>query len=293
MEDLRSLMACLDDISSKIPDGIYLEMADKMKRVHDHMNGDKPFHEDTFYYSDDDSELESEDDDDASDSDYEGQVQRIRVEVERLRDIRKLKSEIIGLVKQMHAEYKVLEKWDKETTRDCTPIKRMTTSRKSEAIKAWCDKSNKFWTPTRDSRELVRGCTDQFAIWTWKNLVEYGLNMIVLEIGTDAEKASAARWSIFYDDLSLKTLQKLSAFEKQIYDEYKEACHGKWKSEVENAVKKVNESEEKMNTLEKACIEREYLLGDSTSFRPSISDRGWRDYWNLDTYVFTTGRTVL
>ena len=43
MEDLQSLMACLDDISSKIPDGIYLDMADKMKRVHDHMNGNKPF----------------------------------------------------------------------------------------------------------------------------------------------------------------------------------------------------------------------------------------------------------
>jgi hypothetical protein len=65
MEDLQSLMACLDDISSKIPDGLYLEMADKMKRVHDHMNGNKPFHEDTFYYSDDDSELDSDDDSDS------------------------------------------------------------------------------------------------------------------------------------------------------------------------------------------------------------------------------------
>ena len=126
MEDLRSLMACLDDISSKIPDGIYLEMADTMKRVHDHMNGNKPFHEDTFYYSDDDSELGSEDD--ASDSDYEAptQAQRLRVEVERLRDIRKLKNEIIGLVKQMHTEYKNLEKFDKVTTSTYGGIKRMT-----------------------------------------------------------------------------------------------------------------------------------------------------------------------
>ena len=53
MEDLRSLMACLDDISSKIPDGIYLEMANTMKRVHDHMNGNKSVHEDTFYDDDD------------------------------------------------------------------------------------------------------------------------------------------------------------------------------------------------------------------------------------------------
>ena len=273
MEDLRCLMACLDDISSKIPDGIYLEMADKMKRVHDHMNGDKPFHEDAFYYSDDDSEFESDDDDD-SDSDFEVPT----VENRRLREraYQKLRDEIFGLVKQMHAEYKVLKKWDKQVNCPWTPIKRMTTWRKGRAIMTWCD-----------SRELVCGCTDQFAFWTWKNLVEYGMKMIVFEIGTEAEKASASRGFICQDDLSLKTLQKLPAFEKKIYEEYKEECHRKWNSEVENAAKKVKESEEKMNTLEKACIQREYQIGGF------LCDREWRDYWDLDTYVFTTGRTVL
>ena len=284
MEDLRGLMACLDDISSKIPDGIYLEMADKMKRVHDHMNGDKPFHEDTFYYSDDDSDFESEDDDD-SDSDFE--VPTVENRRLREREYQKLRDEIFGLVKQMHAEYKVLKKWDKETRRNCTSIKRMTTWRKGQAIMTWCDKTNKFWTPTRDSRELVCGCTDQFAFWTWEKLTEYGMKMIVFEIGTEAEKASASRGFICQDDLSLKTLQKLPAFEKQIYEEYKEESHRKWNSEVENAAKKVKESEEKMNTLEKACIQREYLIGGF------LCDREWRDYWNLDTYVFTTGRTIL
>ncbi len=56
---------------------------------------------------------------------------------------------------------------------------------------------------------------------------------------------------------------------------------------MEDAKKKVKESEEKMNTLEKACIQREYLIGGF------LCDREWRDYWDLDTYVFTTGRTVL
>ena len=282
MEDLQNLMACIDEIASQIPDGIYLKMADQMKRVHDHMNGNKPIHEDTFYYSDDDSEFESDDD---SDSDFEVPT----VENRRLRELeyQKLRDEIFGLVKQMHAEYKVLEKWDKETIRDCTPIKRMTTWRKGQAIMTWCDKTNKFWTPTRDSRELVCGCTDQFAFWTWEKLTEYGMKMIVFEIGTEAEKASASRGFICQDDLSLKTLQKLPAFEKQIYEEYKEESHRKWNSEVENAAKKVKESEEKMNTLEKACIQREYLIGGF------LCDRECRDYWDLDTYVFTTGRTVL
>ena len=62
MEDLRNLMACIDEIASQIPDGMYLKMADQMKRVHDHMNGNKSIHDDTFYYSDDDSELDSDDD---------------------------------------------------------------------------------------------------------------------------------------------------------------------------------------------------------------------------------------
>jgi hypothetical protein len=282
MEDLQNLMACIDEIASQIPDGMYLKMADQMKRVHDHMNGNKPIHEDTFYYSDDDSEFESDDD---SDSDFEVPT----VENRRLREraYQKLKDEIFGLVKQMHAEYKVLKKWDKETRREWTPIKRMTTWRKGQAIMTWCDKTNKFWTPTRDSRELVCGCTDQFAFWTWEKLTEYGMKMIVFEIGTEAEKVSVSRGFICQDDLSLKTLQKLPAFEKQIYEEYKEESHRKWNSCVEDAKKKVKESEEKMNTLEKACREREYLIGGF------LCDREWRDYWDLDTYVFTTGRTVL
>ena len=73
MEDLQSLMACLDDISSKIGDGMYLDMANKLKNIHNKLNGNKPFHQDSFYYSDDDSELDSNSDDD-SDSDDEQAV---------------------------------------------------------------------------------------------------------------------------------------------------------------------------------------------------------------------------
>jgi hypothetical protein len=287
MEDLQSLMACLDDISSKIPDGLYLEMADKMKRVHDHMNGDKPFHEDTFYYSDDDSELGSEDD--ASDSDYEiaPEAQRLRVEEERMRDIRKLKCEIVGLVKQMHAEYKNLVKFDKVTTSTYSGIKRMTVRHKSEAIKAWCERM-----ASMAGQHRLVGCVSSIAAtedggWTWKNLMEWGLRTIVMEIGTDDEIDNAKTNKFFFDELSLKTLQKLPAFEKKIYDDYKEECHRKWNSNVEDAEKKVRESEKKMDTLESACIEREYLLGDDNV------DREWRDYWSLDRKVFTTGRTIL
>ena len=101
MEDLRNLMACIDEISSQIPDGMYLKMADQMKRVHEHMNGNKSIHDDTFYYSDDDSVLESDDD---TDSDFEGSPPR-RVLVTPIRD------QLLDYVKKMHEEYKVLMKW--------------------------------------------------------------------------------------------------------------------------------------------------------------------------------------
>ena len=225
MEDLRSLMACIDAISSKIPDGLYLEMADKMKRVHDHMNGNKPFHEDTFYYSDDDSELGSEEDDDASDSDYQAQAQRIRVDVERLRDIRKLKSEILAGVKSMHKEYKNMFKFDKVATSTYGGIKRMTVRHKSEAIKAWCERMDtdgkvlpNVGFMSHFNKAILVGCVSSIAAtedggWTWKNLTEWGLRTIVMEIGTDAEIDNAKKNTFFFEELSLKTLQQLPAFE--------------------------------------------------------------------------------
>ena len=42
MDNLRSLMSCIDDISKMIPEGTYLEMCDNLKKVHDNM----PKHED-------------------------------------------------------------------------------------------------------------------------------------------------------------------------------------------------------------------------------------------------------
>jgi hypothetical protein len=274
MEDLQSLMACLDDISSKIPDGLYLEMADKMKRVHDHMNGNKPFHEDTFYYSDDDSELDSDDD---SDSDFSPNLDRTR-----LSDIALLRDKLLDVVKKMHEEYKVLMKWEKEARRaDWTPIKRMTAFRKSQAIKQWCEK-NVRWTPGGQAGELI-GCGPIVTwsnFWTWKNLVENGLRAIVMEIGTEGEKVPDF---VYYDELSLKTLQKLPAFEKKIYDDYKEECQRKMTEYFNNAKLKVVESKAKMTGFEMFCRERERELRELGA--PVFA----RDYWESATCEFWTG----
>ena len=247
MEDLQNLMACIDEIASQIPDGMYLKMADQMKRVHDHMNGNKPIHEDTFYYSDDDSVSDS-------DSDYESDSDFAPANLDRTRlsDIALLRDQLLDHVKKMHEEYKVLMKWEKEARRTFDPIKRMTAFRKSQAIKQWCEK-NVSLAPGGQAGELI-GCGPIVTwsnFWTWKNLMENGLRTIVLEIGTEEEIIRASNDTfLYYDDLSLKTIQKLPAFEKKIYDDYKEECQRKWYVTLQNAKLKVVESKAKMTGLE-------------------------------------------
>jgi hypothetical protein len=276
MEDLQSLMACIDEIANQIPDGMYLKMADQMKRVHDHMNGNKPIHEDTFYYSDDDSELESDDD---SDSDFSPNLDRTR-----LSDIALLRNQLLDYVKKMHEEYKVLMKWEKEARRTWTPIKRMTAFRKSQAIKLWCE-NNVRWAPGGEAGELV-GCISTaaaFNSWTWENLVENGLRTIVLKIGTDEEIIRAQRGFVYYDELSLKTIQKLPAFEKKIHDDYKEECQRKAYVALQNAKLKVVEAKAEMSRLEMLCMdtEAELNLADAPVYR--------RDYWESATNEFWVG----
>jgi len=277
MEDLQSLMSCLDDISSKIPDGLYLEMADKMKRVHDHMNGNKPFHEDTFYYSDDDS-----------DSDYEVRSPVNAEEACREVGIENIRRHLLAYVRSMHYEWEKIEKWEnelkKERARARPLITRMTVARKKLAIQRWCEK-NASWAPGGEAGELV-GCgpiVTGFNFWTWKNLVENGLRTIVLEIGTDEEKFADF---VCYDELSLETLQKLPAFEKKIYDDYKEECNRLCSIDdtfIENASANVRKHEELMQTWEMRVQEQENKLRELDA--PVYN----RDYWESATCEFWTG----
>jgi hypothetical protein len=274
-------MACIDEIASQIPDGMYLKMADQMKRVHDHMNGNKSIHDDTFYYSDDDSELDSDDD---SDSDFAPNLDRTR-----LSDIALIRDQLLDHVKKMHEEYKVLMKWEKEARRTWTPIKRMTAFRKSQAIKQWCEK-NVRWATGGEAGELVGRLStagaDGCGAWTWKNLMENGLRAIVMEIGTEEEKVPDF---VYYDDLSLKTIQKLPAFEKKIHDDYKEECQRKWYVTLQNAKLKVVESKAEMTRLEMLCVdtEAELRLADAPVYG--------RDYWESavnEFWVSESGRMV-
>ena len=280
MEDLQSLMACIDDISSKIPDGIYLDMADKMKRVHDHMNGNKPFHEDTFYYSDDDSELDSDDD---SDSDYEMRSPVNAGEADREIRIENIRRHLLDCVRSMHQVWDEFEKWENELKRErarARPlITRMTMARKKLAIQRWCEK-NASWAPGGEAGELV-GCGPIVTgtnFWTWKNLVENGIRTIVLEIGTDDEKLLDF---VCYDELSLETLQKLPAFEKKIYNDYKEECNRL--HSIDDTVQTWKmKHEEMMQTWEMRVQEQENKL------RELDADVFARDSWDAENRIFWT-----
>ena len=289
MEDLQSLMTCLDEISGQISDGMYLKMTDKFKRVYDKLNGDKPFHEDEFYYSDTAS-------DDESDSDYGSPRPAVRapfapnLDRTRLSDIALLRDQLLDHVKKMHEEYKVLMKWEKEARRTWTPIKRMTAFRKTQAIKLWCE-NNVRWASGGEAGELV-GYLSTAAVngptsgWTWKNLMENGLRAVVMEIGTEEEKVLDF---VYYDDLSLKTIQKLPAFEKKIHDDYKEECQRKWYVALQNAKLKVVESKAEMSRLERFCVDREIelRLADACVYH--------RDYWESavnEFWVCESGRMV-
>ena len=247
MEDLQSLMACLDDISSKIGDGMYLDMADKLKRIHDKLNGNKPFHEDSFYYSSDEEDSNSDYD---SDSDYNERARR-QVTIQLIRD------HLLDYVRSMHQVWVEVQKWEKEVKKELPFIKRMSVLRKAEAIHAFCRKCYTTGKVEDDAALVgnISGYTFREA-WTWKNLVDNGLRAIVMEIGTEEEIEKAKRKNMHYDDLSLATLKKLPAFEKKIYDDY-------WREHNEGLIQnrreanaKVREHEESMQRWE-MCARRE------------------------------------
>ena len=290
MEELQRVMAALDFISDKIGDGMYLDMADNLKRIHDKLNGDKPFHEDTFYYSDDDdSELGSDDDSDYEHPDTIVPPPPFAPRPHNLAEIARLRDQLLDYVEKMHEEYKVLERWEKEARRTWTPIKRMTAFRKTQAIKLWCE-NNVRWASGGEAGELV-GYLSTAAVngptsgWTWKNLMENGLRTIVLEIGTDEEIIRAQRGFVYYDELSLKTLQKLPAFEKKIHDDYKEECQRNMTEYFNNAKLKVVESKANMTKWEALCV------GAEEKLRQIDAPVYHRDYWEPVVNEFWVGES--
>ena len=273
MEDLQSLMTCLDDISSKIGDGMYLDMADKLKRIHDKLNGDKPFHEDSFYYSSEEEDSNS-DDDSGYDSDYNERARR-QVAIQMVRD------HLLDYLRSMHQVWAEVQKWEKEVKKELPFIKRMTADRKKLAIKEWCVK-NVRWAPGGEAGELVGHITTTvpFSSWTWKNLVENGLRAIVMDIGTEDEIVRAERGFMCYDELSLATIQKLPAFEKKIYDDY-------WREHNEGLIQNRREANAKVREYEESMQRWEMYAREEENKLRELGARVYdRDRWDAESHDF-------
>ena len=285
MEDLQSLMACLDAISGKIGDGMYLDMADKMKRIHDKLNGDKPFHEDPFYYSD---EEDSNSDDD---SDYEAHIERTVRSIEATREaderarrevsIQIIRDHLLDYVRSMHQVWVEVQKWEKEVKKVIPLIKRMSPVRKAEAIHAFCRKCYTTGKVEDDAALVgnISGYTFRGA-WTWERLVDNGLRAIVMEIGTEEEIEKAKRKNMHRDDLSLATLKKLPAFEKKIYDDYKREYNEEIVENRREANAKVREHEESMQRWEMCARREENKLSELGA---RVYDR---DRWDAEAHDF-------
>ena len=277
-------MACLDDISSKIGDGMYLDMADKMKRIHDKLSGNKPFHEDPFYYSSDEEDSNSDYD---SDSDYYERARRgvrnAEADERARREVRIqiIRDHLLDYVRSMHQVWVEVQKWEKEVKKVIPLIKRMSQVRKAEAIHAFCRKCYTTGKVEDDAALVgnISGYTFRGA-WTWERLVDNGLRAIVMEIGTEGEIEKAKRKNMCYDDLSLATLKKLPAFEKKIYDDYK--CEYN-KEIVENrreANAKVREHEESMQRWEMCA------RGEENKLRELGAHVYDRDRWDAESHDF-------
>lgn len=274
MEDLQSLMSCLDEISTVIGDGMYLSMANKLKRIHNKLNGDKPFHEDSFYYSSDsDDDYETDSEQVTDNRSPEAARREVRIQI--------IRDHLLDYVRSMHQVWAEVQKWEKEVKKVIPLITRMTAARKQRAIRRWCERS-RGWRPGGTAGDLI-GCgpiVTGSIFWNWKNLVENGLHAIVMEIGTEEEIEKAKRKNMHCDDLSLATLKKLPAFEKKIYDDYKREYNEEIVENRREANANVREHEESMQRYEMRAREEENKLRELGA---CVYDR---DRWDAEAHDF-------
>jgi len=194
-------------------------------------------------------------------------------------------------VRSMHQTWAEVQKWEKEVKKELPLIKRMSATRKAEAIHAFCRKcydSGKV----EDDSVLVGSLFGYNLVeaWTWEMLVENGLRAIVMEIGTEEEIEKAKRGFMCYDELSLATIKKLPAFEKKIYDDYKREYNEGFIQNRREANAKVREHEESMQRWEMCA------RGEENKLRELGARVYDRDRWDAEAHDFwvddVTGRLV-
>ena len=267
-------MSCLDEISNVIGDGMYLSMANKLKRIHNKLNGNKPFHEDSFYYSSDsDDDYETDSEQVTDNRSPEAARREVRIQI--------IRDHLLDYVRSMHQVWVEVQKWEEEVKKVIPLIKRMSPVRKAEAIHAFCRKCYTTGKVEDDAALVgnISGYTFRGA-WTWERLVDNGLRAIVMEIGTEGEIEKAKRKNMCYDDLSLATLKKLPAFEKKIYDDYKREYNKEIVENRREANANVREHEESMQRWEMCA------RGEENKLRELGARVYDRDRWDAEAHDF-------
>jgi|TARA_B110000305_G_scaffold210624_1_gene244468 hypothetical protein len=188
MDNLQSLMRCLDDISKVIPEGTYLEMCDNLKRVHDILpkNTDPPVRDNRgvpfqvvqpgldvhrIINLPDDSDSDSESDSEVGDDDYNPEWYDEWTQNEEC-----IRKRLIDM------------KLTKASLRTLKPIQRNTKRVREDAIQWYCHQIN--FLPA------------EITEWTFENLV------------------TSIDWMETFtpDERKYYTSKK---FERKLYDDYK------------------------------------------------------------------------
>lgn len=128
MENLQSLMRCLDDISKMIPEGTYLEMCDNLKKVHDtipkRVERRVPFMpvQPTQIIDDSDSETESDDGDEPWNPEWYDEWSQNEEALRRLLADLKVAKTVIRVSKPIQRITKSVRESAMKHFAICTPI---------------------------------------------------------------------------------------------------------------------------------------------------------------------------
>ena len=286
MEDLTNLMTYIDQISGKIPENLYLEMMNSMKRIHTSMSGNIAFHEDAFYYTSDEDNYQIPDEY-TNDELFIHSPHSLSIDAQ-LEEIDNHLEDIRDVICQMEMAWNNMLNYRDERdiliNSNNNSIRRITHKIKQDAIEDWCER-NKCFAFSGEACELVGHKNNTIVYhhedWTWDRLMKYGLFAILHNIGSDEDVRSIQRGvKLELDDITLKTYKCLIGYEKSIYSSYKSVTNHKReynKRRIADIDEMICSICHQLSTLQDSCVSKEDKLSELGYSVPGL------DHWNGET----------
>jgi hypothetical protein len=286
MEDLTNLMTYIDQISGKIPENLYLEMMNSMKRIHASMSGNIAFHEDTFYYTSDEDNYQIQTDY-PNDELFIHSPRSLSIDAQ-LEEIDNHLEDIRDVTYQMQMAWNNMLNYRDERdiliNSNNNNIRRITYKIKQDAIEDWCER-NKCFTFSGEACELVghenKNTVYHHEDWKWDRVMKYGLSAILYNIGSDEDVTSLRSGvKLELDDITLKTYKCLIGYEESIYSSYKSVTNHKReynKRRIANIDEMICRICHQLSILQESCASKEEKLSELGYSVPG------RDHWNGET----------